>query len=380
LNWNLGEENTNTDLERIGFAEYIAELDPYDHPIVVHTFPGSDDAVYTPLLGNQSRLSGASLQGDWEDIHELTLEWVRKSKDAGKPWIICNDEQGPAFFGVPTDGYAGSHTQDDIRRSVLWGNLMAGGAGVEYFFGYALPHNDLTCEDFRSRDLMWDYNRIARHFFQDHLTFNSLESADSLVLPMEAGAYCMSSVGSDTIVVYLPTGGATQINLAHTSGIYHIDWFDPRTGGDLQKGSLVSAPAGAIHALGHPPDDPDADWVALLTRSEFPGQQEHIDCAPFTCDIAILWWNYADSISIDEIGIEWSNNGTAFTPVNSQPEVQCGTKCHAFVPLDGKTTFFRLRYAGGGYSNIVRCERTCDHEPENSSGEDEFKKSSRKND
>ena len=34
---------------------------------------------------------------------------------------------------------------------------MAGGAGVEYYFGYSLPENDLLCEDFRSRDRSWDF-------------------------------------------------------------------------------------------------------------------------------------------------------------------------------------------------------------------------------
>jgi hypothetical protein len=42
---------------------------------------------------------------------------------------------------------------------------MAGGAGVEYYFGYKLPQNDLACEDWRSRDKSWDFRRIALEFF-----------------------------------------------------------------------------------------------------------------------------------------------------------------------------------------------------------------------
>ncbi len=48
--WNLGEENTNTHQQRVAFSRYFGELDPYDHPVVVHTFPGKYDDVYTPLL------------------------------------------------------------------------------------------------------------------------------------------------------------------------------------------------------------------------------------------------------------------------------------------------------------------------------------------
>ncbi len=73
---------------------------------------------------------------------------------AGRPWVVANDEQGPAGLGVPPDpGFGGwtgldaqgrpSHTLHDVRKYTLWGNLMAGGAGVEYDFGYAPPHSDL---------------------------------------------------------------------------------------------------------------------------------------------------------------------------------------------------------------------------------------------
>jgi hypothetical protein len=51
LVWNLGEENSNTDAQRKAFCAYIHSLDPYDHPIVCHTFPGKYDEVYEPLLG-----------------------------------------------------------------------------------------------------------------------------------------------------------------------------------------------------------------------------------------------------------------------------------------------------------------------------------------
>jgi hypothetical protein len=79
-------------------------------------------------------------------------------------------------MGVPPDpgyrGHSGEGIQDgkpytmhDIRKSTLWGNLLAGGWGVEYYFGYKLPQNDLDCQDYRSRDKTWDYCRIALEFF-----------------------------------------------------------------------------------------------------------------------------------------------------------------------------------------------------------------------
>ncbi len=172
LNWNIGEENTQSPEEVRDMVQYLQNLDPYDHHVVLHTFPDQQDKVYGPLLGTGSGLTGVSLQNDWSAVHRLTCHWLRKSDAAGRSWIVANDEQNPAALGVPPDpGYAGYdgvakegsrvYTADDIRKATLWGNLMAGGAGVEYYFGYQLPQNDLNCEDFRSRDRSWDDCRIA---------------------------------------------------------------------------------------------------------------------------------------------------------------------------------------------------------------------------
>ena len=60
--------------------------------------------------------------------------------------------ENAATGDVKSQGY----TAHDIRKYTLWGTLMAGGVGVEYCFGYALPRNDLVCEDLRSRDKSWD--------------------------------------------------------------------------------------------------------------------------------------------------------------------------------------------------------------------------------
>ncbi len=50
LNWNLGEENTQTTAEQEAMAGYLKAVDPYDHHIVAHTFPQDQNTVYPPLL------------------------------------------------------------------------------------------------------------------------------------------------------------------------------------------------------------------------------------------------------------------------------------------------------------------------------------------
>ncbi len=85
LNWNLGEENTQTNRQQTAMIDYIADLDAYGHNIVVHTFPDQQDKVYRPLLGTTSKLTGVSLQNSGiQDTHVQTVKWVRESTKCRK--------------------------------------------------------------------------------------------------------------------------------------------------------------------------------------------------------------------------------------------------------------------------------------------------------
>ena len=70
---------------------------------------------------------------------------------------------------------------------------MAGGAGNEWYFGYKHAHSDLTCEDWRSRDLWWDQCRIALAFFEKHLPFWEMASDDGKTAAKDD--YCFSKPG-----------------------------------------------------------------------------------------------------------------------------------------------------------------------------------------
>lgn len=281
LNWNIGEENTQSAEEQRAMIQYIWEMDPYKHHIVIHTFPNWQDRVYSELLGDKSLLTGASLQNGWREVHQRTLQWVQASAKAGRPWVVANDEQGPADLGVPPDpGYQGfdgvarsgpedtGYTLHDIRKYTLWGNLMAGGAGVEYYFGYKLPQNDLTCEDYRSRDRSWDYCRIALEFFSRfNIPFWNMTNANALVgnEKNDNTRYCLAAPG-EIYVVYLPTGGTCELDLSKASGTFSVRWYDPRRGGDLQEGSVKEVSAGKKVGLGHPPAEENEDWVILVRK------------------------------------------------------------------------------------------------------------------
>jgi len=279
LNWNLGEENTQSTEELRDMAQYLHDTDPYRHHIVVHTFPDQQDKVYPPLLGDRSALTGASLQNSWSQAHQRTLRWVTESAKTGKPWVVCNDEQNPAEVGVPPDpGYQGHsgeavqggkpYTLHDIRKLCLWGTLMAGGAGVEYYFGYKLPQNDLQCQDWRSRDRSWGYARVALDFFATNpLPFWEMRNADALVgnPQNDNSKFCLAKVG-EVYLVYLPNGGTTDLDLTGAKGDFQVKWFNPRTGGELQDGSVKRVRAGSRVSLGQPPTDPSNDWLVVATQ------------------------------------------------------------------------------------------------------------------
>ena len=279
LNWNLGEENTQSTEELRAMSQYIRDVDPYDHHIVVHTFPEQQDKVYRPLLGNDSALTGTSLQNsNIRDTHWQVVKWTRASAQSGKPWVVAFDESGTAQYAqVPDLGYQGFngtdpvdgrkiHTQHEVRKYTLWGTLMGGGGGVEYYFGYKLPQNDLICEDWRSRDQSWVYCRIALEFFQqENIPFWNMHNADELIGNPEFNndQYCLAAKG-ETYLIYLPNGGSTTLDLSGVQGEFSVRWFNPRVGGPLLTGSVKELQSGEKVSVGRPPNDPEQDWVVVI--------------------------------------------------------------------------------------------------------------------
>ncbi|MDY0099303.1 MAG: DUF5060 domain-containing protein [Bacteroidales bacterium] len=268
--WNLGEEHNPTSWSPYGqtyrdtklMADYLRSVDPYDNFIVVHTHSDTEQKAkdLNAYLGFRN-IEGPSLQcGNVDEVHETTRLWIEKSGDSLHQWVVCCDEIGQHWKGALPDSFDPGH--DTIRHKVLWGNLMAGGAGVEWYFGYMYPHNDLNCEDWRSRDKLWDQTKIALDFFCRELPFHEMKNSDEITKSPDD--YCLSRDG-DVYAVYLPEGKATEIMLK--KGNYSVMWFNPRSGGALQPGTIKSISGGGYKTTGSPPVSDGKDWVCLIKKT-----------------------------------------------------------------------------------------------------------------
>ncbi len=264
LNWNLGEEigswgnvkGQNT-AQKQAMAQYFHDHDPYRHNIVIHN--GED---HYDLLGNNSKLTGFSLQTnkpDFSQVHDQTKNYINRSVKAGKPWVVACDEPGDASHGLITD--AEDPTRDNARKNGLWGNIMAGGAGVEWYFGYQHPHSDLTCQDWRTREKVWTQCSYALDFFKKYeIPFWDMKCEDEMTENTDDYVLCKPG---EIYLVYLKHGGKIELNVSTGKFIY--GWFNPRTSdgidGLVNTGSINAGQKIEVAA-------PDKnDWLLMIKGS-----------------------------------------------------------------------------------------------------------------
>jgi hypothetical protein len=279
LNWNIGEEydigaelgDPNQAISK-EIAAYIRKIDPYDNNVVLHTYPGDKDLIYGKLVGNKDALTGVSLQTGISSIYADTKKWVEASQSAGHPWIVANDEQGNSKEGVTADGnYANKGTvadnRDNVRKEVIWGNLMAGGAGFEFYFGYSTGCTDLTCDDMRSRHTKWQDANRALEFFRRHVSFWDMQPT-----VLTSNAHLLGK--SDAYVLYSKTGSNVTFNIP-ASGDYEVLYYQPKyasasTGYDLQIGPTRTVKGGGAVTIANPGFS-SGDYVALIRNKDSSG-------------------------------------------------------------------------------------------------------------
>ena len=134
---------------------------------------------------------------------------------------------------------------------------------MEWYFGYRHANDDLNLETWRTRANLWAQTRHAVQFFQNHLPFWEMQSADSLV--DAEGAYCFAKPG-EVYAIYL-RGGEATLKVGANEATYTVQWYDPKQGGALQTGGQPQFSGSGRVSLGNPPGgDASQDWVVLVKK------------------------------------------------------------------------------------------------------------------
>ena len=268
LQWNLGEETSNSEEELEAMATYIEAVDPYDHAIVVHTLPGDADRVYDALY-DHAAIDGASFQTKAQNIRSETLESRRESEENNNLWIMSWDEDSSSNSRLGRDDNNPDLRNEQTLREGLWGHLTANGSGVNWYLSQEGGHSlDQNFDDFRGFESLWKWTSAATEFFNEYIPFQNMTDLDDRTPNKEDFVFVED--GSH-YVSYLPHGEAAsvQFNLEGQSGeIFNVYWYNPREGGGLVSAGKVDG--GKVVDIGQPPKDVGKDWVVYLRDVDIP--------------------------------------------------------------------------------------------------------------
>jgi len=93
--------------------------------------------------------------------------------------------------------------------------------------------------------------------------------------------YLKNASDKNTLDIGRAVGLYTDLGKERFKGSYEVFWFDPRNGGDLQRGTVAAVTNSgkpsetasgfnteSFHEIGQPPKDVEQDWVALVQRKK----------------------------------------------------------------------------------------------------------------
>lgn len=236
LQWNLCEEynlNFNFGADRVrAFADYIRAIDPYGHPITVHS--AGDPVKELRFTFGDPRFEMTSIQLNQRPIHEVTKAFRRETRLAGRPIPVSLDEftldRGQRASHLPVDDAEGQ------RREKLWPTYLSGGM-IEFILEDLLRTDSFKTPE---REKLWRYTWYARRFMEENLPFWEMDPADELsqgaaTLSVGIGKGKTVAMGPQVLAkrgevyaVYLPSGSASgTLDLAELKGAAEQRWFNP---------------------------------------------------------------------------------------------------------------------------------------------------------
>ncbi len=267
IEFNIGEENDYGTERRVQFARYIKAVDPYNHPVVVHTHSGKEIETYDPFLdkireGEEIGIDMTSFQGGRSErsMANLITRFRNLSAEVGHPWVVSFDEP-QAIHNDKKDKERG---YDMARRKKMWPAYMGGAGGFEWYVqqdggGHGLDHR---LDNFAEMELALRWADNARQFLYN-LPLDEIEPNHELGDADEGKTYVLAKPGTVYAVYNDSCGKNFELNLSKASGRFTVKWFDPRgTAGFAAREKTIHG--GAKRDLGNAPYDLDQDWACLV--------------------------------------------------------------------------------------------------------------------
>jgi len=275
VQWNLCEEYNIGGLDfgpdRVrAFARYVRDVDPYDHPVTVHS--AGDPAKALAFTFGDPNFGVTSVQLNQRRIDLMTEALRKATADAGRPLPIMMDE-----FTVDKGNNQSFDPRDDAelqRKQKLWPTYLSGGS-IEFILEGLLKNDSFKTP---AREALWDDTWHAREFLEE-LPFWEMAPDDDLsrggaTIDVGVGRGKTTLLGPQVLAkpgqvyaVYLPKADPSgEINLSGSPGEFTRRWYNPRTG--AFEGDPVRVKGGGWTPFGPPPSAPGEDWVVLLRAAE----------------------------------------------------------------------------------------------------------------
>ena len=232
LIWVIAEEyEEKYSINRIkDIAAIIKNADDNKHAIAVHKLNGLSFSEFADDLN----IDQFAIQYNEENIELLHNAIVNVWKSANGKYNLNLAEA--INFG----------TGDSLRKKA-WAVAMAGAYVMVLDMDIInTPLNELE-----------DLGRLRK--FMESIDFNEMAPHDELI--SSGKGYVLANPGN-SYIVYLPTGGSVNLNLDNKR--YRVWWYNPRTGGNMQTGTVNYIQGPGNIQIGNSPTDINKDWAAYI--------------------------------------------------------------------------------------------------------------------
>ncbi len=216
LYWNLAEEYE--ELYRpdqiAAFAEMVAALDAYDHPITVHHV-GSTDA-WRPFVNDENfGITSFQTGGLPGAVNSIVVEWRGIFEEAGRIIPVSIDEAAEIEVHMR-----------ELSRQLVWATY-AGGGNFEMF--------TRNLEDYRDFELQFADMTLARSYIES-LPFTEMEPMNELVQGAEAFVFAQPG---EVYTVYALQPEPFELDLRDAGGEFQASWLDPETGDVVEEDAVA---------------------------------------------------------------------------------------------------------------------------------------------